>query len=58
MKRYNNKKEGISMSEKIKLKEEGLEYYKLCLKLMEASVINRKLGKDLDLQRIVTSQRK
>jgi len=46
------------MSEKIKLKEEGLEYYKLCLKLMEVSVINRKEGRDLDLQRVVTSQRK
>lgn len=58
MKRYNAKKENLTISEKIRLKEEGLEYYRLCLKLMEASLIVRKAGKDLDLQRIETSQRK
>jgi hypothetical protein len=52
MKKYNAKKENLTINEKIKLKEEGLEYYRLCLKLMEASVIVRKNGHDLDLQRI------
>jgi hypothetical protein len=42
----------------MRLKDEGLEYYRLCLKLMEVSLIVRKGGKDLDLQRIETSQRK
>lgn len=36
----------------------GLEYYKLCLKLMECSLLNRKRGSELDLQRIETSTRK
>jgi hypothetical protein len=52
MKRYNAKKENLTISEKIRLKEEGLSYYRLCLKLMEVSLIVRKGGKDLDLQRI------
>ena len=38
--------------EKIKLKEEGLDYYRLCLKLMELSLLVRKQGHNLDLQRI------
>jgi hypothetical protein len=44
--------------ERAKQKEKGLEYYRLCLKLLEASLIVRKGGKDLDLTRIETSQRK
>lgn len=42
----------------MKRKEKGLEYYRLCLKLLEASLIVRKGGKQLDLARIETSQRK
>lgn len=58
MRKYNSKKEVSSMIEKMKRKEKGLEYYRLCLKLLEASLIVRKGGRDLDLSRIETSSRK
>ena len=57
MRKYNSKKEA-TVIEKSKQKEKGLEYYRLCLKLMEVSLIVRKEGRDLDLGRIETSQRK
>ncbi len=52
MKRYNARKENLTIGEKMRLKEEGLGYYRLCLKLMEVSLVVRKGGRDLDLQRI------
>jgi hypothetical protein len=52
MKRYNSKEENVTFTEKLRLKTEGLEYYKLCLKLMEVSLLMRKKGEGLDLQRI------
>jgi hypothetical protein len=58
MKKYNVKKEGMSYMERSKTKEEGLNYYRLCLKLMECSLLVRKKGRDLDLTRIETSNRK
>lgn len=58
IKKYNVKKESLSYQERCQSKAEGLEYYKLCLKLMECSVLNRKKGRDLDLQRMETSTRK
>ena len=36
----------------------GLEYYRLCLKLMECSLLVRKRGSGLDLSRIEVSTRK
>jgi hypothetical protein len=41
-----------------KMKNQGLNSYRLCWKLLEASVINRTTGHDLDLGRIETSERK
>ncbi len=52
------KKEVVNYNERTKYKKMGLEYYRLCLKLMECSLLNRKGGKDLDLKRIETSDRK
>ena len=39
-------------------KLEGLASYRLCWKLLEASLIVRKAGQELDLGRIETSERK
>lgn len=36
----------------------GLEYYRLCLKLLEASLLMRKDGDDLNLERIETANRR
>ena len=58
IKKYNVRKELVSLEERTASKALGLEYYKLCLKLIECSLINRKKGRDLDLQRIETSTRK
>ena len=58
MRKYNSKTDTASIIERMKKKEKGLEYYRLCLMLLEASLIVRKGGKDLDLARIETSQRK
>ena len=58
IRKYNVKRELVSVEERASCKSQGLDYYKLCLKLMECSVLNRKKGKDLDLQRIETSTRK
>lgn len=52
MKKYNAKYNNISMGERTKLKEQGLECYRLCLKLVEVSLIVRKQGQNLDLGRI------
>ncbi len=58
IKKYNVKKEVVNYNERTKYKRMGLEYYRLCLKLMECSLLNRKGGKELDLKRIETSDRK
>jgi hypothetical protein len=58
IRKYNVRKELVSAEERAASKAQGLEYYKLCLKLIECSVLNRKKGRDLDLQRIETSTRK
>lgn len=60
--RYNSAKRELSQRpnsvEALKMKEDGLASYKLCWKLLEASLILRKGGYDLDIGRIETSQRK
>ncbi len=58
IKKYNVKKEALSYQERSASKARGLEYYKICLKLMECSVLNRKKGRELDLNRMETSTRK
>lgn len=55
IRKYNVKKETVPIAERVKAKSVGLEYYRLCLKLMECSLIVRKEGKELDLPRIETS---
>jgi hypothetical protein len=52
IRKYNVKKEAVQYAERAKCKRVGLEYYKLCLKLIECSLLVRKEGKDLDLNRI------
>lgn len=52
MKKYNSKSKNESN------RTIGLTYYKLCLKLLEASLIMRKGGADLNLERIEYSSRK
>ena len=52
MRKYNVKKETGSIVERLKKKEKGLEYYRICLKLIESSLIVRKKGLDLNLARI------
>jgi hypothetical protein len=58
IRKYNVKKDTLSAAERTRCKKQGLEYYRICLKLMECSLLVRKQGKDLDLQRIETSDRK
>jgi len=55
MKNYNIKKDTMSYQERSNIKKLGLHYYRLCLKLMECSLLIRKKGRDLDLSRIETN---
>ena len=52
MKKYNSKSKSEAN------REIGLSYYKRCLKILEASLIVRKGGADLNLERIEYSSRK
>jgi hypothetical protein len=58
IRKYNIKKEALGSNDRGKGKAQGLEYYRLCLKLIETSLLVRKEGRDLDLTRIETSGRK
>ena len=52
IRKYNVRKEAVQYAERAKQKQAGLEYYRLCLKLMECSLLVRKEGRELDLVRI------
>lgn len=58
IKKYNVRKEVVQYAERARQKQVGLEYYRLCLKLIECSLLVRKEGRELDLVRIETSARK
>lgn len=58
IRKYNVRKEVAVYAERARQKQAGLECYRLCLKLMECSLLVRKEGKELDLVRIETSARK
>ena len=60
--KYNTAKKELlnnpSFEEAAVLKEEGLNVYRLCWKILEASLIVRKQGRELDLGHLETSERK